>query len=56
MGTRFLLVGLGAAFGLKVLGKCLSEHNMLFFGFSSHIAFFCVLGLAKKEWLLYLGK
>ena len=55
-GTRFLLIGLGTGFGLKVLSKFLTDYHMMMVGFASHAVFFSTIGLAKVEWLLYVGK
>ena len=53
IGTRLLLLGLGAAIGIKVLGKCLPECGVSLLGILSYVAFFSLLAFAKDKGMLY---
>ncbi len=55
IGTRFMLLGLGAALGIKFLGKCMPEYFVAVAGLLSYASFYVLLAFAKTKSLLYIG-
>ena len=56
IGTRFALLGIGAAVSIKLLGKLMRENYVAFFGIFSYAGFYTVLLFAQSEPLIYVGK
>ena len=55
-GYRFFLQGFGAVLGVKLLGMCLSEINIIRVGIFSLAVALMMFGFSKATWLVYLGK
>ena len=55
-GTRFMLLGLGAAFGIKLLRKIIPTHVISLLGIVSYAAFYTILSMAKAEVTVYVGE
>ena len=53
---RYFSQGLGAVFGIKVLGRCINEVNIARFGIISLVLFLLVFGFSKVEWMVFLGE
>ena len=53
---RFFLTGLGAVLGIKLLGVCLSEVNIIRVGLVSLAAALIMFGFSRTTWLVYMGK
>ena len=55
MAYRLLLLGLGAAVGIKVLGKCFREVNVARIGMLTQIAGLVLFAFADRTWVVFLG-
>ena len=55
-GYRFFLQGFGAVLGVKLLGMCLTEINIIRVGIFSLAVALMMFGFSKATWLVYLGK
>ena len=56
IGTRFALLGIGAALSIKLLGKLMRENYVAFLGIFSYAGFYTVLLFAQSEPLIYVGE
>lgn len=52
---RFFLTGLGAVLGIKLLGVCLSEVNIIRVGLVSLAAALIMFGFSRTTWLVYVA-
>lgn len=54
-GYRFFLQGFGAVLGVKLLGMCLTEINIIRVGIFSLAVALMMFGFSKATWLVYLA-
>ena len=55
-GTRFMVLGVGAALGIKLLRNYFPPHIISMFGIFSYAAFYTTLSFARTEAMLYVGE
>ena len=55
IGTRFFLMGIGAALGIKSLGLLMQPHIASLIGIMSYFAFYTLLAFAKDKQTIYIG-
>eukprot|EP00794_Sanderia_malayensis_P005304 gene5304-5973_t len=55
IGTRFLVLGIGAVCGIKFVGKCMSEYHVASLGILSHAAFYIILAFSKTKPVIYIA-
>ena len=55
-GTRFMVLGVGAALGIKLLRIWFPQHIISMFGIFSYAAFYTTLSFARTEAVLYVGE
>ena len=55
-GTRFLVLGMGAALGIKLLRSILQQHYISLIGIFSYGAFYTILSFAQSKAMLYVGE
>jgi len=55
-GFRFFVQGLGAVLGIKLLGRCVNEVNIVRAGIFSLAVALIVFGFSRTAWLVYMCK
>jgi len=55
-GTRFMVLGVGAALGIKLLRIWFPQYIISLFGILSYAAFYTTLSFARTEAVLYVGE
>ncbi|XP_065071361.1 proton-coupled folate transporter-like [Rhopilema esculentum] len=55
IGTRFFLMGIGAALGIKSLGLLMQPHIVSLIGIMSYFAFYTLLAFAQHKQTIYIA-